>query len=124
MPANQFDPLYAAEMARYRAAQMGLPQETYSPQMSMADDVTNQQSIANPMQQAAPQQPPMAMPMVQSNMPQHMLGEVSRGGGILQGNVSGQFQPAFTMQGGMQRGSLDGLGQRARGILDMIGQYI
>jgi hypothetical protein len=121
---NQMDALMRAQaQARFDAARAGLPQEFYSPEMSMAAQPN--MSPVNPMepagsaQQQAPQyQNPLANYQGLAPM-QHNVADIQRGGGIIQ-PLQVQMTPPGTGMAGGQGNKKDS----ASGLLEMLAKAI
>jgi hypothetical protein len=96
---NQMDALMRAQaQAQFDAARAGLPQEYYSPEMSMAA-----QPNMSPVNPAQPQgfqyQNPLANYQGLAPM-QHNVADIQRGGGIIQPLQAQMSQPGTGMMGG------------------------
>ena len=96
---NQMDALMRAQaQAQFDAARAGLPQEYYSPEMSMAA-----QPNMSPVNPAQPQgfqyQNPLANYQGLAPM-QHSVADIQRGGGIIQPLQAQMSQPGTGMMGG------------------------
>lgn len=96
---NQMDALMRAQaQAQFDAARAGLPQEYYSPDMSMAA-----QPNMSPVNPAQPQgfqyQNPLANYQGLAPM-QHNVADIQRGGGIIQPLQAQMSQPGTGMMGG------------------------
>lgn len=111
---NQMDALMRAQaQAQFDIAQAGLPQEYYSPEMSMAA-----QPNMSPVNPAQPQgfqyQNPLAN--YQGMAPiQHNVADIQRGGGIIQ-PMQVQMTPPGTGMAGGQGNKKDS----ASGLLEML----
>ena len=95
---NQMDALMRAQaQAQFDIAQAGLPQEYYSPEMSMAA-----QPNMSPVNPAQPQgfqyQNPLANYQGLAPM-QHNVADIQRGGGIIQPMQAEMFQSGTGMMG-------------------------
>lgn len=111
---NQMDALMRAQaQAQFDAARAGLPQEYYSPEMSMAA-----QPNMSPVNPAQPQgfqyQNPLANYQGLAPM-QHNVADIQRGGGIIQPMQAQMSQPGTGMMGG-QGNKKD----NASGLLEML----
>lgn len=109
----------AQAQARFDAARAGLPQEFYSPEMSMAAQPN--MSPVNPMVPAGPAQ--QQAPQYQNTLAnyqglapmQHNVADIQRGGGIIQPLQVQMSQPGTGMMGG-QGDKKDS----ASGLLEML----
>ena len=114
---NQMDALMRAQaQAQFDIAQAGLPQEFYSPEMSMAA-----QPNMSPVNPAQPQgfqyQNPLANYQGLAPM-QHNVADIQRGGGIIQ-PMQVQMTPPGTGMAGMAGGK-ENKKDSASGLLEML----
>ena len=115
---NQMDALMMAQaQAQFDIAQAGLPQEYYSPEMSMAA-----QPNMSPVNPAQPQgfqyQYPLANYQGLAHI-QHNVADIQRGGGIIQPMQVQVSQPGTGMMG-----ALNTRNKKASGLLEMLAKAI
>ena len=115
---NQMDALMRAQaQAQFDAAMAGLPQEYYSPEMSMAA-----QPNMSPVNPAQPQgfqyQNPLANYQGLAPM-QHNVGDIQRGGGIIQPMQAEMFQSGTGIMGAQNTRN-----KEASGLLEALAKAI
>jgi hypothetical protein len=115
---NQMDALMRAQaQAQFDIAQAGLPQEYYSPEMSMAAQPN--MSPVNPAQsQGFQYQNPLANYPGLATM-QHNVADIQRGGGIIQPMQAQMSQPGTGMMGAQNTRN-----KEASGLLEMLAKAI